>query len=906
LYGAACLLLAGANAIRTITVERDEDLELELASGDRTYIQVKTRTAPLQYGDIRGTLERFEAIRLEHRQRRRPGHPSLVIVASAAPGPELREHVDANGLPADVRLLWPGAAGGVDLPPAWADISEAVRWCEERARALPMSTLEPDTLVWKLAGKVQFAATGGADHAFRAEDLPGLFEQLVIQLQQFPAPPSLYRPQVGEPELDRPERVRIVCGFSGAGKTAWAAQAAMYGAATCAYYDVGDVPGPAIAASLVRELAARWAGSDATTLRQILLPGFSGIEALRALDAHLASHGKSAVVVLDNAHRVTANDLRMLIEATRHLRFVLLAQPANSVLELEAMMAIEQETLLGWSIDEIAAEVHSQGAVASAAALERLRVLTGGLPLYVRSAAMLSVGQYGGDVAVMCGAIEVQTHVVASAQELILSRLFDALPEAVRDCAAVLSLSDVPLTHGEAARLVKNTIGIEASGFAAAMRQLRALGVVRVFAGQRLQVHDATRILGLKHFASFSPQQAKTGRVALKDLILESFVKKRDASRFPLFVRTLVELGELKVLIDLATEEWFHELGVTAGIWEALDAASTNDAIDPEQRFYALDGLVFADMKTARLDKVPQRLDAMETLLTQHDLGAHEQLVFHLKKMVFDADRGREDLFMQGLDRAKELLPDKPAHQRIYRYNAAMALVMLKRFAKAESIALDLVDEYYAVLGLRTSDVVMRSNKEIAAKLPRSAFQEDDLKHLADSLDLLAKAINGQGRDSGLARVHAAKFYGLANAIESFVKVNQDLVDEFVGRSDYIGARQIMEQHLLPAVIEHKVLGKMVGVRSQYAVVLGYCGEYDAADREFAQLEAYRPGLTEAQLAEMKGQRKLVDDLRRLGVRPGMVNLTPAHPGASRRGKVGANQPCPCGSGRKYKRCHGA
>ena len=61
-------------------------------------------------------------------------------------------------------------------------------------------------------------AAGGAntDHAFRVESLPDLFEQLLIQLQDFPSPPIHYRPQTDEPSLDADQRVRIICGFSGA------------------------------------------------------------------------------------------------------------------------------------------------------------------------------------------------------------------------------------------------------------------------------------------------------------------------------------------------------------------------------------------------------------------------------------------------------------------------------------------------------------------------------------------------------------------------------------------------------------------------------------------------------------------------------------------------------------------
>ena len=387
-------------------------------------------------------------------------------------------------------------------------------------------------------------------------------------------------------------RVRIVSGFSGAGKTAWAAQAAVHLGNECAYYDVGDVPGPAIAASLVRELAAQWAAPTAGGLRQLLLPGPSGIESLRALDRFLGTSAARALVVLDNAHRVPATDLRTLIEATQHLRIVLLAQPSPSIVELEATSGLQQEVLHGWGLDQAAAEVQAQGAAAAANELGRLLALTGGLPLYVRTAAQLSVAQYGGDVAAMCAAIEAHTNLVETPQELILSRSFDALPESVRDCAAVLSLSDVPLNEVEATRLVKAAFGLDAPTFAAAARQLRPRGVVRVYGAGRLQIHDAFRVLGLRRLADIPPLQATAGRQALKEVILESFARERDTSRFPLLIRTLVELGELKPLVEVATEESFHELGVDSDIWQALEAAAANEGIDAEQRFYALDGLV--------------------------------------------------------------------------------------------------------------------------------------------------------------------------------------------------------------------------------------------------------------------------------------------------------------------------
>lgn len=910
LYAAGCLLLADSNGIQVIGVERDEDIELVTESNRRLYVQVKTRSSPLILSDITDALTRFEAIRGEHDAARRSGSASFFIVSNVAPGPELRRRIENADLAADVRLVWPGAPT-VDescLPPAWENISAAARWCADRARSLPMALLEPETLVWKLAGRIMLAATGGpanANHSFSIDDLPALFEQLVIQLQQFPSPPDLYRPQEDEPNLQSPERVRIVSGFSGAGKTAWAAEAALHTAGACAYFDVGDVPGPAIASSLVRELAAQWASHEAGALRRVLLPGATGIDTLRALDTYLANSGSDALVVLDNAHRVPVSDLRMLIDATRHLKFVMLAQPAVTILEIEATLGVVQEMLRGWSLDEIAAEVNLQAAHGTVLDHERLRVLTGGLPLYVQTAARLSTTQYNGDIGAMCSAVEAQTNLVATSQEIILTRLFEALPDSARDVAAVLAISDVPLSEAEAGRLIDKSLGISAREFAAAIRQLRPLGVVRVFSGQRLQIHDALRVLGLSRLNAFPAPKIKIARETLKELIIESFEQKRDQSRFPLYVRTLVELGELKTLIYLATEEWFHELGISAGIWESLDAAAHNEAIDAEQRFYALDGLVFADMKSGNIAKVQQRLHEMQRLIDENGLGARELLVVRLKQMLFDADQGREKQVMEALQQIKEVLPDNAAYQRIFRYNVAWSFLILKRYDNAERIAHELVVEYYDVLGLEISDVMFRSNKQISEKLVRTDSRHDDLKHLADSLDVCAKCANVQGRDSGLARVHAAKFYGLANAISSFINVNQDLVDEFIGRSDYVGAREVIEQHLLPVVLEHKMMEKILSVRSQYAVVLAYCGDYDSADAELARLDPYRLGLSQNQCAEIDNQKRLVVELRTLKVRPGMVNTTPAYIQTAGRKKIGRNDPCPCGSGRKYKRCHG-
>jgi hypothetical protein len=420
LYAVGCLFLAALAEVSAVVVERDEDVEV-IGRLQRLYVQVKTRSRQIIFSDIGDVLQRFEQIRAEHVEGRREGRASFVIIVNQPLGRILATQVQAGAIPEDVHLQWPGQAMPdtlMALPPAWRDIPEAVQWCSHMAESLPFSLLAPDSLVWKLAGRVLMAASGGApyaDHTFRTDSLPSLFEQLLIQLQDFPSSPSPYRPQVGEPSLDAEQRVRIICGFSGAGKTAWASQAALHSSQTCTYFDVGDLPGPAIASSLVRELSAKLVETEPGALRRILLPGATGIESLRALDIHLRLRGIRSTLVLDNAHRVPANSLLAALGATTHLRFVLLCQPSGSIPLVEARLGATLESLLGWDLDAVAAECAQVGAHGSAVAIQRLRTLTAGMPLYVQSAVRIAASEFGGDIAQYCAALDAQTHTVEMA-----------------------------------------------------------------------------------------------------------------------------------------------------------------------------------------------------------------------------------------------------------------------------------------------------------------------------------------------------------------------------------------------------------------------------------------------------------------------------------------------------------
>jgi hypothetical protein len=154
------------------------------------------------------------------------------------------------------------------------------------------------------------------------------------------------------------------------------------------------------------------------------------------------------------------------------------------------------------------------------------------------------------------------------------------------------------------------------------------------------------------------------------------------------------------------------------------------------------------------------------------------------------------------------------------------------------------------------------------------------------------------------------KFYGMSQAFESHFRAGQDLVDEFIGRRDYVGARDVFERNLLPSINQLKLAARVIPIRSQYAVVLAYCGDFAAADAEMARLAPYEAGLNEQGQTELRTQRGLIDQLRSIPPppqwqMPALQRRSTPQPTRRSGLKIGVNEPCPCGSGKKYKKCHG-
>lgn len=865
LYAAACLFRAAQAGVKKVIVENDEDIELVFPER-RIYGQIKTRASQLIFSDIHGALARFDQIRTEHVAGRRSGACQFFIISNAPPGADLLKRVSCPTWATDVAVIYPGSASlDASLPEPWPSIVDGFQACRNAAETLQFAILAPETLVWKLAGQILAASAGiepRDNHTFMVDELPALFEQLVIQLQDFPAPPLQYRPQENEPPLFSPQQVRLVIGFSGAGKTSWVSQMALHATDRLAYYDVADISGPAIASAVARELAARMFGSHGAKLGEILLPGASGTEILIAIGRHLAEEGLTATIVLDNAHRVPSTDLVPLVGASPQLRFLLLAQPTTSTARLEATLGIAAEHLLGWSNETAAAEGASLGCRGDYSDYDRLLKLTAGLPLYVQNALNVAAGSYDGDIDRLCTALEARTHVVETAQELILADVFEAFSDNERHAIGGLSLSDVPLSQAEAASILKRTFSIEPTAAAGALRRLRTTGSIQIFGVDRFKVHDAIRPLGRAFLDDCGTDALKAAREAIRDLMMNTLQQGHDRQRIFLLLRMLVALGNVKPLVEMATDELFHELGYMDEIASFLVEASASDSISPGDRFWALDGLVFGHFKEGDDADICDKLDRMDALVRDNNLGLDERLAVGMKRMIFAGRNQDVETVKKTMAELSRVLPRTPQHFRVAKYNYAHALFELGMMNECIASTLDLIVEYYDALGLRLIDVMGKNPDKIWQLLKDGNDHTDDLKHLADALDLQSKAVKAKGGNPGLAPIHAMKFYSMANALDSFVRVGQELVDDFIGRNDYIGARDVIETNLMPMITRLKLAGRIIPVRSQYAVVLAYCGALDAADAEMARLAPYEDGLEPRGQWELQSQRALIAQLR--------------------------------------------
>ncbi|WP_156337465.1 MULTISPECIES: hypothetical protein [Achromobacter] len=847
LYGVACLLMSSSWGWNRMLVEFDEDIELQ--HPDRhIYVQVKTRVDVVRPGDVRTALDRFERYRQEHAAQRRTGDAEFILALNTAPSPELAASISSGQIPADVRVVWPGH-DIEGFPPPWPDVDAAFAWCTERAETLPFLMVAPEVLVLKLAGAMQRIASGTGEfssHAVSAIEVAGMLEQFVHQLHDFPAPPLNYRPQDDEPALITSAPVRLIVGFSGAGKTSWAAQAAMIDDQASAYLDVADLPSALVSAALARELAARWLGNEPTALQAVGRTGLSGTEALRGATSALVEHARTYTVVVDNAHRLDVDDARTIATSLQGIRLVLLAQPTGELGHLSTALAVAPETLNGWAPDTIAADAAAHNCRATMATVARLKQLTAGLPLYVRSAILVASAEYDSELGAFCDALDSQELTAVTAQHSILSRVFESLTTPSKQVLSSVSIADLPLSADEMVSIAGAAFGIERRGVTRTLRSLRAHGLLQAYGSQRSKVHDAMRPIALDYLAADAEAERRAKEALLGFLEVSIAENRMEKERFHLFVRMLVDLRRVAVLADLATEESFHEVGSFPMVWGVLEDATRDDSVTAKTRFECLDALLYYRQKHGPQEAVEPLLSEMEKLLASGLTNARARLVFLNKSLIHWAEQGNENRVNEVVHKARHMLPDDVRYHRVFAYHEALSLWKLKRFQRAQTILRALITEYLSELQL-DPETLLSGIRPYLERAGEEGNYAGNCRHLADCYDVLARALEGLRQPPGNCRPMAIRLFELSGSWDSAARVGIDLVWQHIDARESVRARRLLEDGLLDLVTRHGLTDRVVYVRILYAHALGKTGDVDRARRELRAINPYLSSLSPAE-----------------------------------------------------------
>ena len=908
LFAVGCLFLARRAGAQSLSVERDEDVELRF-HGRTRYVQVKTRQRPLNISDLESTLQRFAAITAEHSTGRRPGAVELWVVSNTAAATALLEETNRRGL--SIRFVTPSSAPPAEAhsPPAWPTLAAAREWCIDAASQIQFTGLSPETLTWKLATEVAFACTGArpAGHSFQVHQLSDLFEQFIVALHRLPAAPVPYIPQSSEPDLQTDARTRLIVGLSGAGKTAWVAQAALHAPSQLVYVDAATTPSTALASAIVQEVAAHFLKEGDATARDTILPGRSGLEALGALSLFAHDAGREVLIVCDNAHLMGFDTLRRVIEQAPAFRWTLIAQPFPDVAALEACFAFHSERLGGFSLEAIAAVFSDHGCAVNVTTANLIREMSGGLPLFVKDAARLTQLFYSADANRFLSEVLTGTHAKSTGQETILRHVVDRLSATSRMSTALLSIPEINLDHNECIRFLAEATTQQPASVAAGLRELTDWGIIQQYFTGSLSLHDAFRLSASALRLEVPPAVVDQARRSLASTLRASF-PTADFDRLIMFVKLAPLIGESDTLVDITNSlsEYIQERGKEDALIRALEDASESADVDPIDRFWAYDTVTFWTMRDSPTDDVTRRVHQLQTLydaLPKPSVAPRRSLL--MKQMLL---AGRERDARQVCNRYRELsrLPGtSPQIARVQRYDYAVSLFHCNCNREARIVVETVATDYFREFALTPIDLFQTSVPRLAEKLGTKSQEYEELKRFADTLALQARILIELQFTSGLLRIWAHKLYALGQAPTSAVTVGLDVVDEMLDLlNDAPAARQFMENVLLPAVTTFGLLGHLLNVRATYAVVLAYCGEFTEAGKIMRSLLAFQssPRMT----AQLNNQQSLIDRIAQ-----GKVRLTPgarlplpipALPPALRPGR---NAACVCGSGLKLKRCCG-
>jgi hypothetical protein len=886
LYAVACLLKGNSANTRIVRVERDEDIEL-VRDDEIIYAQVKTRAVPLAPSDLHGVLERFQALRQAHRTKSRSGKASFAIVANVELGPTLAQHA----WPSDVLVLTPSTSTGElsvrGLVVPATSIDALFAMASEAAEGFRHSALRPDSLVSKLVGLVAAAAANvGRDKEFAVADLDRYCELVASQVRPLPVV-SNYRPQMQEAALPLRDKAVIVSGYSGDGKSTWAAQLAAHSSEVAVYLPCSPVPGEQIAPRLVDAIVATLVARGTVRAHELVLPGKTGLDALALLDVELARRGQPVLAIIDDCHHATADTIVAAKRAAPNVRWIFLGQPGASVSGIAARLSLAPQSLGGWSDDVIAELLADAKCSSGPAHVAELRKVTGGAPLFVLHA-VRAIRSGDHDTSKYARSLLAGTSAGRSAQEVLLEGVVVSLEANVGRVVSALAAVDVSLTTDEWASETAHALALPRPETLRAVRAACTLGVAHRTGGDTVRLHDAFRPLVADRFVTLDEVRSLRERMA--DLLKSQLLNERAAENIVAYMRILASLGRLSDLADTSTAlaEWIRETGTVPEVRGLLEAALKERGLDAEDEFWALDTLAFFDIEEDNVAGAAERLPRMRLLgpsLDDHARGAlnHKEALLALRRADITALRAA----------VAACSPD-PRYSRILRYHGALGEAQAGNVQLAVETLLGIAKEYLALIGLTPESMFAKNPPELR-KLMALDADRDDILHLADCYDAIAKYTRrAQREDVGaLPALWAMKFYEMAGAPRSALSAGQDVADMMLGVwDDAIAARDFMVRSLLPAAARLGLPDKTFLIRAQYAVICAYCGDFAVADGEMKALTPYIPGLSSDGAMEIQRQQRIIERLR------GTALPSPAH-------KIGRNDRCPCGSGLKFKKCHG-
>lgn len=469
--------------------------------------------------------------------------------------------------------------------------------------------------------------------------------------------------------------------------------------------------------------------------------------------------------------------------------------------------------------------------------------LTSGYPLFVRNVARLATQYHNGNVANLLSEFATASHPETTQQEVILQRTVQTLSPNARAYLAVASAATVALTTNELDKVAKESLGLTTP--AKARRELSAIAALEQFGADGFAVRDAYRLLGREHLHERTPAEITKIKRTVADVLRRGFAtSQQSVSRVRNYLRLLGEIGDIQELVDVATSlpEWWREIGFEDELAVTLARASRDTTFSLDDRFWATDTLAFFALQEDRLDEAETHLASLDDLMGPL-INPRKAATIDGKRMLIAGAREQwETAEAIARDAARYIAHDAMAF-RILRYNLARIQWQRGRYDLATSLVSEVIGDYFSLLQLDSSKLLARSVAEVLELLPPS-WDSDDVKHLADALDLFAHCQRNLGKPVLLAALHASKLYTIAHALGSAVRVGLDAARDFAegrhsGRPDPIGAVRVLEHVVLPYIAHERLVGHALEARLLYADLLEATGRFDDARAERARLAPY-------------------------------------------------------------------